>query len=50
MDSLVKLENIYVSYGVGKNQFLQASYNTSLEVNKGDMIAIIGESGCGKST
>lgn len=50
MNPLVKLENIFVSYGVGKNQFLQASYDTSLEINPGDMIAVIGESGCGKST
>ncbi len=50
MEPVVKLENIYVSYGVGKNQLLQASYNTSLRINQGDMIAVIGESGCGKST
>jgi oligopeptide/dipeptide ABC transporter ATP-binding protein len=50
MESVVKLENIFVSYGVGKNKLLQASYNTSIEIKKGDMIAVIGESGCGKST
>lgn len=50
MKPIVKLEQIYVTYGVGKNKSLQASYNTSLAINQGDMIAIIGESGCGKST
>ncbi|MBC7475042.1 MAG: ABC transporter ATP-binding protein, partial [Candidatus Sericytochromatia bacterium] len=50
MTSLVKLEDIFVTYGVGKNAYLQASYNVNLEINAGDMIAVIGESGCGKST
>lgn len=50
MTPIVKLDNISVIYGVGKDKYLQASYNNSLEINPGEMIAVIGESGCGKST
>ena len=42
---MLRLENIYKSYG--KSNILNGS---SLEINKGDCIAIIGGNGCSKTT
>lgn len=42
---MIKLENINFSYG--KKQIIN---NFSLKINKGDVICISGESGCGKTT
>ncbi len=44
-DSIIRVENITKSFG--ENVVLE---NVSTTVNKGDIIAIIGSSGCGKST
>lgn len=50
-EPLIKLENVSFSYPgaeLGENNF--AVNNISLEINKGDFVAILGHNGSGKST
>jgi putative ABC transport system ATP-binding protein len=47
--SIIKLKNISKYYGKN-NSKVTALNNINLEVQEGDMIAIMGPSGCGKST
>ncbi len=50
-EPLIKLENVSFSYPnseLGENNF--AVNNVSLEINKGDFVAILGHNGSGKST
>lgn len=46
---LLKLNNLCVDYKV-KGGYLSAVKNASFSINKGEIFAIVGESGCGKST
>ena len=46
---LIKLTNIEKTYGTGNNKVV-ALKDINLEINKGELIAIIGASGSGKST
>ena len=46
---ILEANNIYKSYANGTHK-LNVLRDFTLKVNKGDMITIIGESGCGKST
>lgn len=46
---LLEVENLNVSFPVG-NRRLQAVRNVSLTINEGAVFAIVGESGCGKSS
>lgn len=45
----ITLENINMVYGKGNNQ-LHALTNINLEINQGELVAVLGKSGCGKST
>lgn len=45
----ITLENINMIYGKGNNQ-LHALTNINLEINQGELVAVLGKSGCGKST
>ncbi|MDY5911457.1 MAG: ABC transporter ATP-binding protein [Inconstantimicrobium porci] len=47
--SILTLKNICKTYGKG-NAKVNALNNIDLDVNKGELIAIMGPSGCGKST
>ena len=47
---MIKLENIYKTYNLGKSNAFMALKDVSLTVNDGEMVAIIGKSGAGKST
>jgi len=54
--SLIKLENLTKKYPkrsegfFGKKEYFMAVDNINLEINKGEIIGLIGESGSGKST
>lgn len=45
----ITLENINMVYGKGNNQ-LHALTSINLEINQGELVAVLGKSGCGKST
>lgn len=47
--ALLKLNNLEMTYGKG-DTMVHALRNINLEIEKGDLIAILGKSGCGKST
>jgi lipoprotein-releasing system ATP-binding protein len=48
-DNLISLKNIYKSFTQGDNQIMVLE-NLSIDVNKGEFIAITGPSGSGKTT
>ncbi|MGL5152353.1 MAG: ABC transporter ATP-binding protein [Clostridium sp.] len=47
--SIIKLKNIYKYYGKGENE-VKALNGINLDIDGGDVVAIMGSSGCGKST
>lgn len=47
---MIKLQNICKTFNEGKNNEKKALKNVSLDVNDGELVAIIGKSGAGKST
>lgn len=46
---MVKLENVSKIYGSGENA-LKALEHVNVTINKGEAVAVVGSSGCGKST
>jgi peptide/nickel transport system ATP-binding protein len=50
LNSIVDLQNIYMNFDLGKGKVLQASCDVNLSVGEGEIVTIVGESGCGKST
>ena len=49
MDELLKLEHLSVEYPL-RNGYLSAVEDVCLQINRGEILALVGESGCGKST
>ncbi len=49
METLLSVRNLSVAYKIGKKD-LPAVSGINLDLNAGDSLAIVGESGCGKST
>src|SRR5207302_6640896 len=45
----IEVKNVTVSFPTAKGQYI-AVKDINLEVNKGEIICLIGHSGCGKST
>ena len=48
-DTLIKVEDLCKIYNPGENE-VRALDHVSLEIKKGELVAIIGQSGSGKST
>lgn len=48
-EELLRLEHLSIDYKV-KGGYLSAVNDVNLTINKGEILAIVGESGCGKST
>ena len=48
MEEILKIDNLHVSFDTYAGE-VHAVRGVSLEVNKGEVLAIVGESGCGKS-
>ena len=48
-EELLKLEDLSIQYKV-KDGYLSAVNGVNCTINKGEVFAIVGESGCGKST
>jgi ABC-type nitrate/sulfonate/bicarbonate transport system ATPase subunit len=46
----LKIENLYKSFTVGKNDILPVLENINLEIEQGEFVTVVGKSGCGKST
>ncbi len=49
MDTILRTENLCKFYGKGENE-VRAIDHTSIEIKKGEFVAIVGKSGSGKST
>lgn len=50
MMPIVELRHVNMEFDVGKGKTLKASVDVNLEINKAQIITVVGESGCGKST
>ncbi len=50
METILKAKDLHKRYKLGKNNYVHALRGASLEVGKGEFLAIMGPSGSGKST
>ncbi len=49
-DSLLRVEDLVVTFSAGKKQLIQAVSGISFDILDGETVGLVGESGCGKST
>jgi ABC-type lipoprotein export system ATPase subunit len=49
-EAILQITNLHKRYNEGKSNEVHALQGVDLIVNKGDMMAIMGASGCGKTT
>lgn len=50
VDSVLTVRDLTVEFKVGKNKVVKAVSGLSFDVIKGETLAVVGESGCGKTT
>lgn len=50
MKPVVEIKNVFMNFDTGRGKILRASNDVSLAVGEGEIVTIVGESGCGKST
>ena len=49
-DLVLRAENIHVEFNLGKNKVVKAVSGVSIDIAAGETLAVVGESGCGKSS
>ncbi len=49
-DIVLRVEHLTVEYSIGRKRKLQAVSDISFDLAKGEVLGLVGESGCGKST
>ena len=49
-NTLIKVSNISKHFPLSKREYLTAVNEVSLDIKQGDIIGVVGESGCGKTT
>jgi len=56
MENLIEIKNVRMKFPIksgfsnSKNEFIYALNDVSLDIQKGEILGLVGESGCGKST
>ncbi|KPN89608.1 ABC transporter ATP-binding protein [Lysinibacillus sp. ZYM-1] len=48
-EALLKVEDLSIKFKTGKKDFVSAVSQVNFTINKGETLALVGESGCGKS-
>jgi len=49
-DALIEVDNLYVSFAAEHGRLLRAVDGVTFQVAEGEVIGLVGESGCGKTT
>ncbi len=50
MTPVVALKNIFMNFDTGNGKTLRASVDVNMSINEREIVTVVGESGCGKST
>ena len=49
-DMVLRAENVNVEFNLGDKKVVRAVSGVSIDIAKGETLAVVGESGCGKSS